>query len=136
RRMAGRGFRMSRGAGRHITTGGGLTCATAGVGHRSSTSAWDPAGAGDRITLPSSDGEAVTTAVIATATTTVTGKDSATGATDGGAGARGRRASGITAGETARPASKRSETTMRRGASEEWTRADSPAAAWRSHVTY
>jgi FecR protein len=112
---AGRGFRMSLGAGRLITMGDGLTCATAGVGRRSSISArWSP-GAGGRITWSSSGGEAVTTAAIATVTTTATGTGSATGATGTWAGARSGRATGITGRGTKRLASKRSGTFALRG---------------------
>src|SRR5215475_2639227 len=100
-RTAGRGFRTSRGAGRLITTVGGLTFASAG--------------AGNRITWSSSDGEAVTTAAIATGITMVIGRDSATGATDIWAGARSGRAIGITGRRTARHASKPSGIFTRRG---------------------
>src|SRR5215475_7758310 len=117
-RTAGRGFRTSRGAGRLITTVGGLTFASAGVGRRSSMSSMSvrvSPGAGNRITWSSSDGEAVTTAAIATGITMVTGRDSATGATDIWAGARSGRAIGITGRGTTRLASKRSGTFTRQG---------------------
>ena len=136
RHTAGRGFHTSRGAGRLIITGDGLTYATAGAGRRSSIStssistlARDTIGDGGRITWPFSDGEAITAAVIATVITTVTGRGSATGATDIWAGARCRPATGITGQMTGRLALKNSETFARGAASAAWTRAGLPEAA-------
>src|SRR5262249_42644376 len=127
--MAGHGFRMSRGAGRLITTGDGLTSATAGVGRRSSISVWGSTGSGGPITWLSSGGVAVTVVVIAMDTTTVTGTDSATDDTDGWDGVHCRRVITITVLIETLRGSKRSETFKSRAVSAEWTRAGSPAAA-------
>src|SRR5262249_39835440 len=112
---AGLGSRMSRGAGRLIIMGDGPMCETAGAGRRSPTSTRDSAGDGDRITWPSSDGEAITTAIIAAEIATLTGRGFTTGATDIWDGARFHRAIGITGRGIIRLALKRSGIFARRG---------------------